>query len=132
MGSADDWTYDDALILISLPTRGWTSVRGMLSTADHHNHGVPNQEVLAEVVARLVASGLVGTRDRQLGATAKGRALQEGTKASGGYDLIVEVLDRLEAIPRHEGPPIVSPESLEKSSRHYGDPSWRRLWRRIT
>ena len=102
----------------------------MLSTVEHHNHGVPNPEALAEVLARLVASGLVGTRDRHSGATAEGRALQEGTKARGGYDLIVEIRDRLDVIPRVEGPPIVSPESLEESFRHYGDPLWRRLWRR--
>lgn len=131
MTGANPWRYDDAWILVSLPMKGMASVCEILSPADHHNHSVPNPDELAEILARLVASGIAQAQDGRFGASFQGRAIREGATESGGYDLIVEVRDRLQAVPRVEGPPVASPEELARGYRHYGDPLWRRLRRRL-
>ena len=131
MTGANPWRYDDAWILVSLPMRRMASVRQILSPADHHNHSVPNPDELTEILARLVASGLARAQDGRFGASSEGRAIREGATDRRGYDLIVEVRDRLQAVPRVEGPPVAPPEELARGYRHYGDPLWRRLWRRL-
>ena len=131
MLSTNPWKYADAWILVSLPRKGLSSVREILSPADHHNHSVPNPDDLAEVLSRLVASGLAGAQEGRFGASPQGRAIVEGPTERGGYDLIVEVLERLRAVPRIDGPPVVSSDELALGYRHYGDPLWRRIWRRF-
>lgn len=130
-GSTNPWNYDDAWILVSLPRNGMTSVRGILSPADHHNHSIPNPDDLAETLARLTASGLARARDGRFGASAKGRAILEGAKERGGHALIVEMCERLHAVPRVEGAPVVSPEEVARGYRYFGAPFWRRLWWRF-
>lgn len=131
MPGTNPWNYDDAWILVALPRNGLTSVGGILSPADHHNHSIPSADDLAETLARLTASGLASARDGRFGASSQGRAILEGATERGGHALIIEVRERLNAVPRVEGVPVVSPEEVARVYKHYSDPLWRRLWRRL-
>lgn len=128
MTDAGPWTDLDAWVLISVPGRPGP-LRGVLSAADHYNHAVPDEEDLAATLARLAASGLLYVEGDRVAATDAGldvlaRAEQMGCEG------IPEVRDLLQGIPRRHGPAVVSQSSLERAYRNYGDPWWRRLWRR--
>ncbi len=125
---AGTWTDLDAWVLICVPGRPGR-LRGVLSTADHYNHAVPNEEDLAATLARLAASGLVSAKGDRVAATAAGLDVlrKAGRQA---YERIPEVRALLQEIPRREGPRVVSPSALERAYRNHGDPWWRRLWRR--
>lgn len=122
------WTDLDAWVLVCMLGRPGR-LRGVLSTADHYNHAVPNREDLAATLARLAASGLVYAQGDRIAATAAGLDVLARAKRQG-YERIPEVRAVLQAIPRREGATVVSPSALERAYRNYGDPWWRRLWRR--
>lgn len=122
------WTELDAWVLICMPGRP-RRLRGVLSAADHYNHAVPEQADLAASLARLAASGLVFAQGGRVAATAAGLDVLEQAQRRG-RDLAPEVRALLSAIPRREGPALVSPSALEAAYRHYPDSWWRRVWRR--
>jgi len=128
VGDAEAWTQEDAWILVCLPGR-LGRLRAVVSTADHYNHSVPNPEDLAAVLARLAASGLVVAQGDRFATTTMGLDVLADAKRDG-YERIAEVRALLEPVPRREGPPVVSSSALERAYRNYGDPLWRRLWRR--
>ncbi|HZL05921.1 MAG TPA: hypothetical protein VFE45_10990 [Coriobacteriia bacterium] len=125
VGDAEAWTHDDAWIFVCVPGRPG-QLRGILSTADHYNHSVPNPEDLAATLARLAASGLVAAHGDRFAATAMGLDVLANAKRHG-YERIAEVRALLEVVPRREGPPVVSSPALDRAYQHYGNPLWRRL-----
>lgn len=122
------WTDLDAWILLCVPGRPG-GLRVVLSTADHYNHAIPREEELAVALARLVASGLVLAQDDRVAATTEGLAVLARAHRQG-YERIPEVRALLQGTPRRHGPAVVSQSSLERAYRNYGNPWWRRLWRR--
>lgn len=123
------WTDLDAWILLCVPGRPG-GLRGILSTADYYNHSVPHEEELAAALARLVASGLVRAQGDRVAATTAGLAVLARAQRQG-YERIAEVRALLQMVPRRDGPTVVSRSALERAYRGYGDPWWRRLWRRF-
>jgi hypothetical protein len=82
------WEFADSWVLLAIGTTREGDLESVIVAADYIDVSIPSFEEFQASVGRLVAAGLVDTRNDRLSVTAAGRTLIDGCRGREGIRLV--------------------------------------------